>query len=213
MSSPGKPVSAEWFARMETFTTNSVLLVCRNLQALPGISCQPRGGSWMLRDRGNFDITDSPGHWQGAYRIRRSFYLRFQSPDFAKVLQHSPGLRKRNESEKPTAGCNFCGNSWPDKAIAPYRIAVWRYRFVSKLRTGYSWALASQDFLSLEARFYRSASGLEWSDFNWGTLLFGVLLRLKPSITAEPERITIAAYHWHPSNSNRAANLSIDIFL
>jgi hypothetical protein len=94
---------------METFTTNSVLLVCRNLQALPGYSCQPRGGSWVLRDRGNFDITDSPEDWQGAQRIRASFSLRSRSSGFAKVLQHQAGLRKRNESEKVLAECNFCG--------------------------------------------------------------------------------------------------------
>ena len=64
LSSPGYPVSAEGFARMVAFTTNSVLFVYRSLRALPGHLCPAQGGSCMLRDRGNSDSTDKLGRWQ-----------------------------------------------------------------------------------------------------------------------------------------------------
>jgi len=64
LSSPGNPVSAEGFARMVAFTTNSVLFVYRSLEALPGYFVLAQGGSCALRDRGNSDSTDKRSSWQ-----------------------------------------------------------------------------------------------------------------------------------------------------
>ena len=63
LSSPGKPVSAEGFARMVVFTTNSVLWRLAAFMLYPAMYSF-QGASCSLRDRGNSDTTGKPGCWQ-----------------------------------------------------------------------------------------------------------------------------------------------------
>jgi hypothetical protein len=102
----------------------------------------------------------------------------------------------QTKKRQPVKEWRFAGYFGPDdQAISSIPILVFLGHWPPK-------------FFDLEERLYGHPQAyLEW--LHVGNAHFGVLLILEPSIAAVLDFITVSAYHWHLTLSNRLANLLI----